>query len=329
MRSMSNSRFLNRRALLLAGACLPLAGRASGQDSFGGFVAGVKAEARRNGISEATLAAAFAGVSPNQRVIELDRRQPESTMGSAEFRAKIVPATRLAAARENYQREQALLAQVEARYGVDAHVIIGIWGLETGFGAIRGNYKLVEALSTLAWEGRRGPYFRKELMNVLRILEAGDITAAKATGSWAGAMGQPQFMPSSYLSYAVDFDGDGRRDIWESKPDVFGSIANYLAKSGWRAGEPWGQPVTLPAGFNVAGAGRENRRSLGEWMAQGVMRDDGRRFARSDVVGAVVVPDRVAGGDAFMVYANFQAIRRYNPSDFYALSVGLLADASG
>ncbi|MGI4950627.1 MAG: lytic murein transglycosylase [Janthinobacterium lividum] len=319
---------LNRRTALLTAAALPLAAPALGQDSFSGFVAGVKAEARRAGISDGTLSAAFAGVAPNQRVIELDRKQPESTMGWAEFRSKILPPAKLQAARENYGREQALLSRVEARFGVDAHVILGIWGAETRFGAIRGNYNLVEALSTLAWEGRRGAYFRKELMNVLRILEAGDVTPAKATGSWAGAMGQPQFMPSSYLTYAVDFDGDGRRDIWESKPDVFGSIGNYLAKSGWRAGEPWGQPVVVPAGFNVAGASRDNRRSLGEWMRDGVMRADGRPFGRSDVMGAVIVPDRTPGGDAFMVYPNFNAIRRYNPSDFYALTVGLLADAS-
>ncbi len=319
-------RMMHRRSALLGAASLA-AVPAAAQDSFSAFVAGVKAEARRAGISEPTLTAAFAGVGPNQRVIELDRRQPESTMTWPEFRARIIPATRLSAARDAFQREQSLLARVEARYGVDQHIIVGIWGAETGFGAIRGNYRLVEALSTLAWEGRRGAYFRKELMNVLRILEAGDVTPAKALGSWAGAMGQPQFMPSSFLSYAVDFDGDGRRDIWESKPDVFGSIANYLAKSGWRAGEPWGQPIRVPAGFNAAGAGRDNKRPLGEWTRQGVTRDDGRPFSRADVMGGVLLPGGL-GGDAFMVYANFNAIRRYNPSDFYALTVGLLADAS-
>ena len=166
------------------------------------------------------------------------------------------------------------------------------------------------------------------LITALRILDAGDVTPARLTGGYAGAMGQPQFMPSSYLSYAVDFDGDGRRDIWDSKADVFGSIGNYLAKSGWRRGEPWGQPVRVPAGFNAAGAGRENKRSLGEWMREGVTRDDGRPFRRSDVLGAVVLPDGVAPGEGYMVYANFAAIRRYNPSDFYAIAVGLLGDAA-
>ena len=145
------------------------------------------------------------------------------------------------------------------------------------------------------------------------------------TGSYAGAMGQPQFMPSSYLRYAVDFDGDGRRDIWDSKPDVLASIANYLARSGWRAGEPWGQPVRLPPGFDAADTGRDNRRPLGEWMRLGVTRDDGGRFSRADVPAAIVLPDG-AGGEAFATYANFAVIRRYNPSDYYALSVGLLGD---
>ena len=326
---MSHPTLPTRRSALLGAALLPLAaGETLAQDSFGSFVAGVKAEARRAGISEAVLTAAFTGVAPNQGVIERDRKQPESTMTWAEFRQRIVTPEKLAGARENYGREAGLLQQVEARFGVDPHVIVGIWGTESRFGAVRGNFKLVEALSTLAWEGRRGAYFRGQLMNVLRILQAGDVTPARALGSWAGAMGQPQFMPDSYLKFAVDFDGDGRRDIWDSKADVFGSIANYLGRSGWRAGEPWGQPVQVPSGFDVTSASRDNRRSLGEWMQAGVRRLDGRPFGRSDVQGAVLVPDRVAGGDAFMVYPNFNVIRRYNPSDFYALTVGLLADAS-
>ena len=313
---------------MMGAASLLAAAPALGQDSFAAYVAGVKAEARRSGVSEATLTAAFAGVTPNQRVIELDRRQPSGSMSWAEYRAKFVPASKQAQAREVYQRERPLLAQVEARYGVDSRVLVGIWGVESGWGAVRGNYRLVEALTTLAWEGRRGAYFRKELMNVLRILEAGDVTPARALGSWAGAMGQPQFMPSSYLSYAVDFDGDGKRDIWDSKADVVASMANYLARNGWKAGEPWGQAVRLPPGFNIGAAGRDNRRPLGEWTRQGVVREDGRPFGRADVMGAVLVPDGSPGGDAFMVYTNYNVIRRYNSPDVYALSVGVLADAA-
>ena len=316
-----------RRAALAAlatAAALPTAVLAA--ESFPAFVTSVKAEARRAGIAQATLEAAFDGVAPNQRVIELDRNQPEFKLTWASYKARVLPPARLQAARDNYARERALLAQVEERYGVDRFVIIGIWGIESGFGSNRGNYRLVESLSTLAWEGRRAAYFRKELINALKILDAGDVTPARLTGGWAGAMGQPQFMPSSYLSRAVDFDGDGRRDIWDSKADVFGSIGNYLAASGWRAGEPWGQPVRVPAGFFAGG--REDRRTLGDWMRQGVRRQDGSAFSRADVMGAVLSPDGAAPGEAYMVFGNFNAIRRYNPSDFYALAVGLLGDSA-
>jgi membrane-bound lytic murein transglycosylase B len=185
---------------------------------------------------------------------------------------------------------------------------------------------VVEALATLAWEGRRSSFFRPELIAALRILDHGDVTPARMTGSYAGAMGQPQFMPTSYLRYAVDFEGNGRRDIWTSKPDVLGSIANYLANSGWRGGEPWGEPVTLPSNFDTASVGREYRRPVGEWLRLGVRAANGAALARRDMQAAVLLPDG-ASGDAFLVYANFGAIRRYNPSDFYALAVGLLGDS--
>ena len=323
---------LDRRLLLAtAAAALPFASRtARAQDQgFDRFVDGIMAEARRAGIRDATLQAAFAGVAPNNRVIELDRNQPEFKLTWPEYRAKVLPDSRLQLARQNYGRDHTLLTDVQRRFAVDPAVVMGIWGIESNFGSNKGNYRLVEALSTLAWEGRRASYFRKELINALKILDNGDVGPAKLTGGWAGAMGQPQFMPSSYLSYAVDFDGDGRRDIWDSKPDVFGSIANYLSKSGnWRNGEPSAQPVRVPASISPASATRENRRSLGTWMEMGVRREDGSPFSRSEVQGAVIMPNGIAPGQGFMVYSNFNAIRRYNPSDFYALAVTLLGDAA-
>ena len=316
----------NRRHFLIASAVLAARPAWAQQEPFAAFVASVKAEARRAGIRDVTLQAAFDGVAPNARVIELDHHQAEFTLTWPQYRDRVLPPARQQLARENAAREAALLARAEEQFGVDRYTLLGIWGIESGFGANKGNYRLVEALSTLAWEGRRASYFRKELLNALRILDAGDVTAVRLTGGWAGAMGQPQFMPSSYLAYAVDFDGDGRRDIWDSRADVIGSIANYLAKSGWRRGEPWGQPVRVPANF-LAG-GRDDRRSLAEWGRVGVRREDGSPFGRSDVMGAVVQPDGIAPGEGFMVYANFGAIRRYNPSDFYALAVGLLGNAA-
>jgi membrane-bound lytic murein transglycosylase B len=318
-----------RRTLLTTVlAALPVAipTLARGQEGFSGFVASMKAEARRAGIRETTLAAAFAGVEPNQHVIELDRRQPEFTLTWPEYQARVLPQARLDAGRQHYAEERGLLAQVQARYGVPPGVVMGIWGIESNFGQNQGSYRVVEALSTLAWEGRRAAYFRGELLNALRILDAGDVTPARMLSGYAGALGQPQFMPSSFLRYAVDFDGDGRRDIWTDRADVFGSVANYLARNGWQAGAPWGQPVQVPPEA-AAFAGRDGRRPLSEWTRLGVRRVDGATFARGDVEGALVLPDGIAPGEGYMTYANFGAIRRYNPSDFYALAVGLLGNA--
>ncbi len=317
---------LTRRLAIASAAAFPLASARAQEQSFSRLVESVMAEARRVGIRDATLQAAFAGVSPNSHIIELDRNQPEFKLTWPEYRAKVLPDTRLQLARQNYARERGLLADVERRFAVDPAVVIGIWGIESNFGSNKGNYRLVEALSTLAWEGRRASYFRKELINALRILDSGDVGPSRLTGGWAGAMGQPQFMPSSYLTYAVDFDGDGRRDIWDSKPDVFGSIANYMTRSGWRGGEPSAQPVRVPPALDTGS--RDVKRSLGTWMEMGVRRDDGSPFSRPDVQGALIIPTGIGPGEGFMVYPNFNAIRRYNPSDFYALAVSLLGDAA-
>ncbi len=316
---------LTRRACLAAPfAVLPYAARAAG--SFGGFVAGLRAEAVRAGIRPAVIDEAFEGVQPLAHVLELDHHQPEFSLTWAQYRDRVLPQSRLDEGRAAYAREAAQLVPVAGTYRADPRIVVGIWGLESAFGAKTGTYRIVEALATLAYDGRRAGYFRGELINALRILNSGDIGARAMTGSWAGAMGQPQFMPSSYLRYAVDADGDGRRDIWTDRADIFGSVANYLAKCGWRAGEPWGQPVRVPQGL-AGRTGREVVRSLGEWQADGVRRIDGTRFSRADVRGAVLMPDG-EGGEAFMVYANFNVIRRYNPSDYYALAVGLLANAT-
>jgi membrane-bound lytic murein transglycosylase B len=314
---------MRRRSLLAGLAATPLAARA--QDSFGAFLTGMRAEARRAGISEATLNAAFAGIGPNQKVIEADRKQPEFTMTWARYRSFTMSDKRIARGRESYAANRDLFARVSERFRVDVQPIAGIWGLESNFGTDTGNYNVIEALATLAWEGRRAAFFRSQLLSALKILDHGDVMPGRMMGSYAGAMGQPQFMPDSYLRYAVDFDGNGRRDIWDSRGDVLGSIANYLAMSGWRYGEPSCQPISVPPELDASAVGREVRRPLGEWQRMGVRRDDGTPFSRPDPMGAVVMPDG-DGGPAFMVYANFAAIRRYNPSDFYALAVGLLGD---
>lgn len=292
--------------------------------SFENFVAGIYAEAAGEGIRRDVLDAAFAGVTPNQKVIEKDQKQAEFTMTWTRYRALVISDKRIADGRTAVAQNRALFAQVENHFRVASSVIAGIWGLESSFGVDTGNYKVIEALATLAWEGRRAAFFRGELMAALKILNAGDITPARMSGSYAGAMGQPQFMPSSYLRLAVDFDGDGRRDIWNSKADVLGSIANFLARSGWRPGETWGQPVRVPAG--MVASGRDVRRPLSEWARQGVAPAAGRWAASGDMPSAVIAPDG-PGGETFLAFNNFAAIRRYNPSDFYAIAVGLIGDS--
>jgi membrane-bound lytic murein transglycosylase B len=316
-------RLLRRRLLLTSLAALPAAAQA--QDSFDSFLQNVRAEARRAGIRDATLEAAFANIGPNQKVIDADRKQPEFTMTWARYQALTMSDKRIQRGRDTCAANRALLGAVAARYRVDAQPIAGIWGLESNFGTNTGTYNVVEALATLAWEGRRAAFFRSQLISALKILDHGDVTPARMLGSYAGAMGQPQFMPDSYLRYAVDFEGNGRRDIWDDNGDVLGSIANYLAMSGWRYGEPAAQMVLVPPELDSASVGREVRRPLGEWERMGVRRSDSTRFSRTDPVGAVIMPDGNAG-PAYMVYANFNAIRRYNPSDFYALAVSLLGD---
>ena len=279
-----------RRRLVLAGAvALPFA--AAAQGGFGEFIMGVQAEARRAGIRDATLQAAFAGVQPNQRVIDADRKQPEFTLTWARYRGFTMSDKRIERGRAAYRADAPLFRQVSERYHVDIGVIAGIWGLESNFGTNTGSFNVIEALATLAWEGRRASFFRNQLLSALKILDHGDVAPARMLGSYAGAMGQPQFMPDSYLRYAVDFEGNGRRDIWDSRADVLGSIANYLAKCGWRVDQPWGQQVLAPPSLDAAETGREQRRSLGEWQRIGVRRHDGSPFSRLDPMGAVILPD--------------------------------------
>jgi len=316
---------LTRRTLIAAAhAILAAPALAAPPDSFPAFVAGVKAEARHAGIRQTTLDRAFAGVSPNAKVIELDRHQPEFTLTWDQYRSRIVSDTRIARGRELYARHRTLLAAITTQYRVPPGVIMGIWGLESNYGQSSGGFNVIEALATLSWEGRRAAFFRSELMDALKILDHGDITPDRMVGSYAGAMGQPQFMPDSYLKFAADFTGDGKRDIWSNEADIFASVANYLARSGWSDRLPWGVAARLPADFDPTLAGRDNRRSLADWLRIGVQ-----------PIGAALPPDASVavllpggpGGEAFLAcHPNFLAIRRYNPSDFYCLSVGLIGD---
>jgi membrane-bound lytic murein transglycosylase B len=318
---------LPRRSLLLTPA-LALAGPALAQQgSFESFLDGVRAEARRGGVSAATLQRAFTGVRPVDRVVELDRRQPEGTLTWEQYRDRIVSQARVDNGRRAAADNRAVLQSVEARFRVPARIVLAIWGMETNYGTNTGGFGVIEALATLAWEGRRASFFRAELLAALRILDAGHVTPERMRGSWAGAMGHPQFMPTSFERLAVDADGDSRKDIWDSKADALGSIANYLARSGWRDDERWGREVLLPAGFDQSQASRDNMRPLRDWARQGVTFADGTPVPALEMNGAVLIPGGAnGGGQAFLVYHNFNVIRRYNPPNFYALAVGMLSD---
>ncbi len=312
-------------ATLLAAAALPVPAGAT-TDSFATFVDNIKRDAVRQGISSAILAQAFARVHANARVIELDRHQPEFTLTWEQYRARVVTSARVSTGRGLLAQHGVLLRQVSGDYGIPPEIIVGIWGLETDYGRNTGSFNVVEALATLAWEGRRGQYFYNELMAALRILQDGDIQPAQMTGSYDGAMGQTQFMPTDFLKYAVDVGGKGSRDIWNDLGCVFASTANYLASEGWRRTVPWGEHVRLPKGFDAMLAGPRQRRPLGEWLHLGVLRTS-EATVSPEVSSAVLLPAG-SGGEAFLVYyPSFSALRSYNPSDFYCISVGLIADA--
>jgi membrane-bound lytic murein transglycosylase B len=316
-----------RRALgiALATGVLALAIPGLAQD-FATWLKGLRAEAERQGISRATLDAAFANLEPIPRVIELDRRQPEYVLTFPDYLARVASPARIEQGRARLAAHRPLLEGIAAQYGVPAAVVVALWGVESQYGERTGEFPVIGAIATLAFEGRRGAFFRKELLEALRILDQGHVPVAAMRGSWAGAMGQNQFMPSSFLRYAVDHDGDGRRDIWTSLPDVFASTANYLARAGWQRGEPWGAEVSLPPGFDEARTGLDVKAPLTHWVALGVRRADARGLPAMSSSLSVVLPGG-PGGAAFVAGDNFRALLRWNRSTHFAAAVGLLADA--
>ncbi len=286
-------------------------------------------EAATKGISEATFNSAFSGISLLPRVIELDRNQPEFTLTFEQYLQRVAPASRVKKGRRLLAENRALLARIKERFNVPPRVIVALWGIETDFGRIQGGFNIVEALATLAFDGRRSTYFRTELFHALQILEEGHITAPDFKGSWAGAMGQCQFMPSSFINHAIDFNNDGRRNIWQTREDVFASAANYLAKSGWNGTYIWGRPVTLPDDFTESLSGTRIRKSLLDWQALGVRKADGSSLPSAPgLMASVVLPDGLPG-PAFLVYDNYEVILKWNRSTFFATTVGILSDRIG
>ncbi|MGP9795804.1 lytic murein transglycosylase [Halomonas sp. 86] len=276
--------------------------------------------AAAQGISESTLATGLDNVRYRERVIELDRYQPEFVRPIWEYLDTAASDTRVNAGREKLDAHRQTALEMQQRYGVPSEIIVAIWGIESNYGSNFGDFSTLEALATLAYDGRRRDFARGELLAALRIIDQGDIAAEQMEGSWAGAMGHTQFIPSSFEAYAVDGDNNGRRDIWGSIPDVMASTANYLARAGWQAGEPWGVELALPASFDYS---QTERRSSAEWASQGVRALQGEL---PNFESAAIVIPAGAEGPAFLVGANFRAILRYNNATSYALAVATLAD---
>jgi membrane-bound lytic murein transglycosylase B len=313
----------------IAGAVLALllslgVARAADEAGFRAWIDAFKAEARPQGISDATLDRAFATVRFNARIIELDSHQPEFVKPVWEYIAGVVTEDALRRARQKLKEHAALLARVQQRYGVPPEYIVAIWRIESGFGANFGSFNVVEALATLAYAGRRQDFWKSELIAALRIAESGEVPLERLVGSWAGAMGHTQFMPSGFLSRGVDFDGNGKRDLWASLPDVFASTANHLVRGGWTGNTPFGAEVRLPANFPYELA-ETQRKPVADWRMLGVTLADGRPLPAWPGETAILVP---AGhrGPAFLVSENYRALLDYNNAISYALSLGLFAE---
>lgn len=299
---------------------------ANASDRFEVWVKKFKEDAVSQGVSKHVVNAAMKDVKPIPRIIELDRRQPEGSISFAKYKKNVLNQGRIDKGRKLYKEHRAVLESVAAKYGVPAPYIVALWGIETSYGANTGGFGVVNSLATLAYDGRRSDYFRTELINALKILDAGHISLDKMKGSWAGAMGQNQFMPTSFNMYAVDENGDGRRDIWTTTPDVFASTANYLSKSGWNANERWGRTVKSKQPLLKEQIGLEHKRSLAQWSKMGITLPDGSDLPKTGGMEAsIVAPDGVKGA-LYLVYDNYRIIMKWNKSTYFATSVGLLAD---
>ena len=295
--------------------------------SFEAWKSQLRTKALAQGISPATFDRAFQGVRINEKVVELDNRQPEFSRAIWEYLDGAVSSSRVSTGRQKASSKAQSLSAIGQRYGVNPNVVVAVWGLESSFGSNFGSIPVIESLATLAYDGRRTKFAEEQLLAALKILQAGDITPERMVGSWAGAMGHTQFIPTSFLSYAVDFTGDGRRDIWAPDAiDALASTANYLAKFGWKNGAPAVVEVTLPQGFDYAAADDKIRRSADAWRNVGVRAVDG---ALPSSEGVSILLPAGARGPAFAAYPNFRVIKRYNNATAYALAVAHLADRIG
>ena len=317
---------ISRRAFTFGAAAL--AGSAIISPAYArvdGFVDGVWAKAKARGVSRKVFDVAMGDFEPLPKVIELSRKQPEFVTTAADYVGKRVTDKQTGNGQGMRQEWKQTLAAVANRYGVQPELMLAIWGIETNYGGYMGGTNTTHALATLTYAGYRADYFGKELITALEILEGGHVRSKNMTGSWAGAMGHPQFMPSSFMQYAVDWKGDGHKDIWGSVPDALASIGNYMKAFGWRAGETWGYEVKLPRDFNYDNVWSGAKAPLADWVSIGVTRANGKAFPRPGDTARLYMP-MGGNGPVFAVLPNFDVIKRYNNSDSYALAVGHLAD---
>ena len=295
--------------------------------SFSEWQADFRTQALKAGINPQVFDNAFAGITPDMSVIKADRSQPEFSRPVWEYLDGALSPLRVRNGQRLLEQNAELLSRIEQRYGVDRQALVSVWGMESNFGSFQGNKSVIRSLATLAYEGRRPEFAQSQLIAALKIIQEGDISPDKMLGSWAGAMGQTQFIPTTYETHAVDFDGDGRRDIWNSSADALASTAHYLQSSGWKQGQPWGFEVTLPAGFDYALADGAIKKSVAQWRQLGVTVP--ASAAGSDQASATLLLPAGYRGPAFLVLDNFRAILRYNNSSSYALAVGLLSQRFG
>ncbi|UOB75481.1 lytic murein transglycosylase [Pseudoalteromonas sp. APM04] len=333
---------IKKLAVVLCGLCLSSSVVAKTQAEFKDYLVNLKEEAIAKGYEASLIDSAFATATYKEKVVSADKNQPEVKETLETYLPKRVPQWKIDRARKLYAENKDILEQVAKEFGVQARFIVALWGLESNFGTIQGGHNVISSLVTLAFDGRREALYKRQLWAALDILKSGHITLDKFKGSWAGAMGQTQFMPTSFNAYAIDYNNDGRKDIWTTKEDAFASIANYLKQEGWNDSLTWGRQVMLPDNFDnkyilVRGTKtrkqwleywNDSERSLNEWQALGVRRADGTALPNVDVRAALVMPDDI-NGRMFLAYDNYKVLMHWNRSYYFATSVGYLSDRIG
>ncbi len=297
---------------------------------FRNWLIGFNTEAEQAGISSQTLYNFMKEATYLPRVIELDRKQPDKVKSFAQYLKAATPASKIKMAKAKYKENSKLLNEIGKKYGVQPKYIVALWACESDFGRNMGSFNVLDSLATLAFEGRRADFFKSELINALKIIDSGNIQQSELKGSWAGAMGQTQFMPSSFLELAVDYNNDGKKDIWNTKADAFASIANYLSKSGWDKNSAWGREVKLPKNFDSKLLGRDTVKSLSEWKKLGVKNINGKDIpVKKGLEASIVKVEDTKNSRAFLIYPNYSILLKWNRSLYFATTISMFADKIG